>query len=192
MLTRRSAFHCAPINKSPQLRSPLFVSLRISHHGNGVGIDGRQYFKRVSIKASHLPGSSRSRASLAYIRSVSIKGLKAEQPSIDTDLVNRSVTDAVAERMPVIPYADLDLQNGEHSLFEASDLSVYKSVYCWEEAWKLYMGSQTPILTDLSARVEACNPQITTTIEYGSSTDEPAPVSLSFEVVWNFGHRRSS
>jgi hypothetical protein len=182
MLARRQSFRCAIIDNSPQLSSTFFASRRIPLHSNGVGIDRRNYFKRVSIKASHVSGSSRNRASLAYVRSLSTKGLKTAKPLTTADSANRSVTETVAERMLVIPYGELvlrrNLDGSGHSLIEASE-SFSNSR---EEAWKLYMHSQKAALKELSARLEACSPRITS-IESGSSTDEPVPVSLSVKAI---------
>ena len=99
-------------------------------------------------------------------------GPKAGSSSSTNDSVSRSVADA---RMhTVIPYSDLVLRrklDGGHSLIEATE-----SEYCWEDAWKLYMGSQTATLKELAARMQECKDIDTT-----SSCSAPAPLPVSFD-----------
>lgn len=189
MLTSRLEFRCGHIDQGPESSSTFFVPRRIPHHSNGVGVNRRNYFKRVAIQASHEPGiNGRDRASLSYIRSFSIKGLEVGQPSTNADSVNRVVTDTAAERMLVISYANLVLRrrlDEGYRLTEADGSSSSVSADCWEEAWKLHMRSQTAALKVLSAQVEACSPQITKA-ESDTSTVEPVPVSLSLEAVYDF------
>ena len=109
-----------------------------------------------------------------------MKGVKAgssQQYGSTNDSVSRSVTDATVERMHVIPYSDLVLRrklDGGLSLIEASE-SGSEREYCWEDAWKLYMQTQTATLKELAARVQECNPQIDTII----ASSESAPISVS-------------
>lgn len=110
-----------------------------------------------------------------------MKGVKAgssQQYGSTNDSVSRSVTDATVERMHVIPYSDLVLRrklDGGLSLIEASE-SGSEREYCWEDAWKLYMQTQTATLKDLAARVQECNPQIDTII----ASSESAPISVPY------------
>lgn len=180
MLTRRPSLHSGAIDHSPPLLTEFFGSRRIQRHqsNHGDGNDRRINIRRSAVQASHISGSRKSRASLAYVRSLSMKGLKAGSQHSTNDSVSRSVTDATVERIHVIPYSDLVLRrklDGGHSLIEATD-SGSESEYCWEDAWKLYMQSQTATLKELAARVLECNPQIESTFSRPES--ETLPVSL--------------
>ncbi|KAG0559717.1 hypothetical protein KC19_10G125100 [Ceratodon purpureus] len=173
MLTRRPSLHFGAIDQSPPLCTEFVGSHRIQRHksNHGDGNDRRIDNGRSAIQASHIPGGRKGRASLAYVRGLSMKGLKAGSQQSTKDSVSRSVIDATVERMPVIPYSDLVLRrklDGGHSLIEATE-SGSENEYCWEDAWKLYMQSQSVTLKELAARVQECNPQV----ESASSRPEP-------------------
>lgn len=184
MLTRRPSLHCGATDQSARLLArpctDFFGSRRIQCHHNNIG-DGSDTRINLpsSVQASHISGSRKGRASLAYVRSLSRKGLKAAQQSTN-DSVSRSVTDATVERIHVIPYSDLVLRrklDGGHSLIQASE-SGSEDEYCWEDAWKLYMKSQKATLKELAARMQECNPQIDSTVADSLPGKAPHTVSM--------------
>jgi len=113
------------------------------------------------------------------MRSLSRKERKAADPTNRDISVSRSVTDeATVERLHVIPYSDLLLRrklDGGLSLIEASETGS-ESEYCWEDAWKLYMQSQTGTLKELAGRMQECNPQIDGTVANSLPGGAPLPV----------------